>query len=968
MPALSSSNSPLSGNSSQSTAFNLGDLSGAINCNTTDSISASNSNDFYRFSLAKSSSFNIALSNLRADADVELLDASGSLVSRSTNGGAASELISRSLNSGTYFVRVYGYNNADTSYTLNLSGSGLNSDPGSLISNALDFGSFTTSGSRAWNESVSSSDQVDMYRIDLLQSSQLNLGLRGMTADADLYLLNSQGNQLASSRQAGAMDEAISQVLSAGTYYIQVNSFSLTSTNYSISAATTAPPNIAPQSLQFILNSTNLKSTDMLGIYGGFVYDQDGGTDISRVDFQLRRANGTLVADLSDVTSFTPYALNNRWAAFNYSTNLASLGLAGGDYKLWAVAYDRAGAASTAIEKAFTVQQPNIAPTYLQFNLNATTLKSTDTLGINSGWVYDQNGAADIARVDFQLRRANGSLVVDLSDATSFTPNTSNNLYAGFNYSANLANLGLTAGDYKLWATAYDRAGAASSAIEKAFSIQQPNIAPTLLQFNLNATTLKSTDTLSINYGWVYDPNGAADITKVDFQLRRTNGSLAVDLSDATSFTPNTSSNFYAGFNYSINLGSLGLAAGDYKLWAMAYDRAGAASNPSEQGFTIQAAADWFTQNLRDSGLINLARSLAADNNLSRNDMISLFRDASDFSVIDATELTDLRTLVSNAARFTMQDYVRVLSSKIVNSDAANTYSGIGNLFANSTSNQMERLISKWFLGTDRPTAAQGHSMSYINVSSGSLFGNDNVASYKDIRQGFLGDCYFLSSLGANAASRPSAIQNMFVNNQDGTFTVRFYGQTNGTLNSQADYVTVDRYLPTAISGYSEGTFYTGQRYAYYDSADVGLWVALAEKAYAQFAESGNAQRDRPSNSYGSIEGGWGYRAMPSISGVNGGYYADTSWSNLGARQGSFLSLSNVSTMLSQGRAMTADTAAAPRQGLVKNHEYMIISTNLTNGTITLYNPWATMPEATKGILTLSYDDFRQNFNTINAA
>ncbi|MGV2390523.1 MAG UNVERIFIED_CONTAM: hypothetical protein LVR29_26705 [Microcystis novacekii LVE1205-3] len=47
-----------------------------------------------------------------------------------------------------------------------------------------------------------------------------------------------------------------------------------------------------------------------------------------------------------------------------------------------------------------------------------------------------------------------------------------------------------------------------------------------------------------------------------------------------------------------------------------------------------------------NAGLISTARSLVADGNFSRNDMISIFRNAEDGSVIDATELTDLRSIV----------------------------------------------------------------------------------------------------------------------------------------------------------------------------------------------------------------------------------------------------------------------------------------------------------------------------------
>ncbi|MDM3863244.1 MAG: hypothetical protein PT118_26225, partial [Aphanizomenon gracile PMC644.10] len=42
----------------------------------------------------------------------------------------------------------------------------------------------------------------------------------------------------------------------------------------------------------------------------------------------------------------------------------------------------------------------NTAPTYLQYTLNSTTLKTTGTLTINGGWVYDADGSTDLSRVD----------------------------------------------------------------------------------------------------------------------------------------------------------------------------------------------------------------------------------------------------------------------------------------------------------------------------------------------------------------------------------------------------------------------------------------------------------------------------------------------------------------------------------------------------------------------------------------
>jgi hypothetical protein len=280
----------------------------------------------------------------------------------------------------------------------------------------------------------------------------------------------------------------------------------------------------------------------------------------------------------------------------------------------------------------------------------------------------------------------------------------------------------------------------------------------------------------------------------------------------------------------------------------------------------------------------------------------------------------------------------------------------------------METLIGKWFLGLDRPSTvvpANGdtpaRNITY-GLASGSLFGNDGTFSYQDIKQGYLGDCYFLASLGAVALQNPSAIQNMFINNGDGTYTVRLFGQNNGTVNTAADYVTVDSYLPVNVS---DG-FYSGLLFANYDSANVGLWVALAEKAYAQFAESGVSQRDTATNNYGSIEAGFGHRAMPSILGSNASFYSDI---NYAGRAGNFLSLSSIASLLASGSAMAAGTISNPELGIIGLHEYVIVGADTVNSTLTLYNPYGiTSTGETNGIRVISYNDFKANFDLIDVA
>ncbi|WP_341525984.1 C2 family cysteine protease [Nostoc sp. UHCC 0302] len=353
------------------------------------------------------------------------------------------------------------------------------------------------------------------------------------------------------------------------------------------------------------------------------------------------------------------------------------------------------------------------------------------------------------------------------------------------------------------------------------------------------------------------------------------------------------------------------LSAGTYYARVYPYGGINTNYNLSLNATTV---SDWFGQNLRDSGISGLTRSLAADGTLSRNDMISIFRDAKDGSVIDSYELTDLRTIVSNYSRFSMADSVRVLSNKIANSDIANTNSGIGNLYAGSNSTQMENLISKWFLGNDRPDASYGYQF-----ISGSLF--QNGISINDVRQGQVGDCYVLATLCSLATDKSSYIQNMFIDNGDNTFTVRFY------KNGVADYVTVDRYLPTR-NGYA---VYAGWGSGSSSSSSNELWVALAEKAYAQMNESAWLQRGYGRdgiNSYEAIAGGNEYKVMSQITALN-----STMTTNV--TQQDMINRVNSNNLVTFG--INARIFGSQYSG---GHALAVTSYNSSTGRFHLHNPW----------------------------
>ncbi|PZV11511.1 MAG: hypothetical protein DCF22_14395 [Leptolyngbya sp.] len=369
----------------------------------------------------------------------------------------------------------------------------------------------------------------------------------------------------------------------------------------------------------------------------------------------------------------------------------------------------------------------------------------------------------------------------------------------------------------------------------------------------------------------------------------------------------------------------------------------GGDSDRASMYFTVDSG-DWYNMNLRDVGTIDLTRSFAADGTLDRKDMIEILRGTEDGSVIDSTEVIDLRRVVSDLG-YMMPAYVKNLSNKIVNSDPANARSGIGNLYAGSTGNQMERLIGKWFLGTDRPDAISFNrttTHTYQSVS-GSLF--QNSISYLDVDQNDVGDCYYLAALGSVARQSASTIQNMFVSqnddNGDGitdSWTVRLFN------NGVADYVTVDRFLPTSGGG---GAVFAGWGGGDVNNANNELWVALAEKAYAQFNESGWIGQDN-TNSYNGtttslipvmsngagINGGSATTALRQITGLSVDDHGMTSWFGLVNSVGDML------TAFNDGKMVTLCTPGSAGSGIVSNHCYSLIGYNSINDTFRVYNPW----------------------------
>jgi hypothetical protein len=302
-----------------------------------------------------------------------------------------------------------------------------------------------------------------------------------------------------------------------------------------------------------------------------------------------------------------------------------------------------------------------------------------------------------------------------------------------------------------------------------------------------------------------------------------------------------------------------------------------------------------------------------------------------------------MRSLASAAVSLGATDAVRVLANKVVNANAANAkFQGatLGNLAANDSAAKLNNLVNKWFVGADRPTARDGSGTVYnYRYAQGSLFVSG--ASYTDINQGYLGDCYFLAGLGAAAKTNANSITQMFTDNGDGTFTVRFYN------NGVADYVTVDRYLPTT----SDGRIIFAGMGKLASSTTNELWVALAEKAYVQMNESGWLRGATGTNVYSSIEGGYIADAFKQISGK-------------ASTLGQALNQTAIVSALSGGQMVGLASKSNPTSStVVGGHAYVLVGYNTTTQKFTVFNPWGINNGSSySGTVDLTFTELTQNF------
>ncbi|NEQ38756.1 MAG: beta-propeller fold lactonase family protein [Okeania sp. SIO3I5] len=221
----------------------------------------------------------------------------------------------------------------------------------------------------------------------------------------------------------------------------------------------------------------------------------------------------------------------------------------------------------------------DFGPKSLQFSTTKFNYDLGETVKLKNASVSDQNGVADLDRVDFWLKKniedilEDSGSFEDIEDVISFTADANNKLIGNFNFELT----DLEAGYYTLQGRAYDKSGAASKNFETEFLVGNANIPPQDLQWELDQSSYGSDEVIKLTNGRVYDSNGVDDLTEISFEIkgydREKEESYSQELTQkVTEFQEDKNDGRWGEFSYEIDLSNLNINPGSYTLYGYAQD------------------------------------------------------------------------------------------------------------------------------------------------------------------------------------------------------------------------------------------------------------------------------------------------------------------------------------------------------------------------------------------------------------
>lgn len=219
----------------------LGTLDGRLRWK--DGLDKNNPSDLFQFELNTNSRVDLLLDSASNKVKVNLFAEDGSGIrsiklSRATQ--RSETKVRRNLAAGTYFVEVSTTEQVESNYRLTLTAD----IAGDRLAGADDLG--TLSESKQVSDFVGDRDEFDFYRFNLSEARVVELSLNGLSADADLGLIQDRNNNrridageiLAASVKGGDRSELVRSALDAGEYFVVVRRFE-GETNYNLELSST---------------------------------------------------------------------------------------------------------------------------------------------------------------------------------------------------------------------------------------------------------------------------------------------------------------------------------------------------------------------------------------------------------------------------------------------------------------------------------------------------------------------------------------------------------------------------------------------------------------------------------------------------------------------------------------------------------------------------------------------------------
>jgi hypothetical protein len=246
-----------------------------------------------------------------------------------------------------------------------------------------------------------------------------------------------------------------------------------------------------------------------------------------------------------------------------------------------------------------------------------------------------------------------------------------------------------------------------------------------------------------------------------------------------------------------------------------------------------------------------------------------------------------------------------------------------------------------------RPSSAYVATAAYERVEGAPFIrgGEDRSdIAPNDVRQGQLGNCYFLAGLAALARANPERVRSRITDHGDGTYTVKLHEGGDVVVDSQFPM----RHGSTAFAGKGdEGP-----------SGEAELWVMLIEKAWAKSKGEGYEEirgskvRMKSPDAMQAVAGGKTRTLRASTAKEEDLFAAmgraqDKGW-------GATLAVKNVTS--------PEDIRASQEAGLVPNHAYAIVDVDMERRTVKVYNPWGEEHE----VPTLSMDTLRKHVHVVH--